>query len=77
MRGTLSSGMPSAFAHFSAPSPYHAVASRPQRSAATSRVSAVVPRSERTQRTSDLVTTQMKVSSDTGFRSGVVTKEKR
>src|SRR5215475_3915801 len=37
--------------------PYHALASRPQRSAATSRVSAAVPRSDRTQRTSDLVTT--------------------
>ena len=44
---------------------------RPQRSAATSRFSAGMPRSDRTQRTSDLVATQMKVSSGVGPNSGV------
>ena len=58
-----------------APSPSQASPSSPQRSAATSRVSAGVPRSERTQRMSVLVTTQTKVSSGVGFQFGRVEEQ--
>ena len=67
--------MPKRSAHLAAPSPSQAPPSSPQRSAATSRVNAGVPRSDRAQRMSVLVTTQTKVSSGVGVHCRRVEEE--